>query len=159
MVWIWLVSALWVAFRISYNREFPVGAVIRTQRFHCWGRGLIAGRGVRILQATWCGQKKKKELTISYDSYDCYLCIWWKPPQTPWTHLTQAGNAPGHTSSVLPPVLAPDPCGTGHTQTWLCLHLPWGRQGCGHGACRSPGAAGWLDVSPSELCQPGWERT
>jgi len=61
MVWNGLVSALWIALRISYNREFPVGAGLRTQRFHCWGLGLIAGQGVRILQAMWCGQKKKKK--------------------------------------------------------------------------------------------------
>ena len=147
MVWIWFVSALWIALRISYNREFPVGAGIRTQCFHCWGLVWSLVRELGSCKPCGVVKKKKEELTISYDSSDCYLPIWWKPPQTPWTHLTQAGNAPGHTSSVFPTVLAPDYCGTWHTKPWLCLHLHWGRQGCEHGGCQSPEAADWLDVT------------
>ena len=44
--------------------EFPGGPVVRTQCFYCQGPGLIPGRGTKILQATWRGQKggeKKKK--------------------------------------------------------------------------------------------------
>ena len=47
-------------FKISRKGEFPGGPVVGTQHFHCQGQGLISGWGTKILQAVWCGQKKKK---------------------------------------------------------------------------------------------------
>ena len=44
----------------QYPREFPGGQMVRTQCFHCWVLNLIPGCGSRILQAKWCGEKKKK---------------------------------------------------------------------------------------------------
>ena len=44
----------------KYARDFPGGPVVRTQRFHCHGRGTIPGWGTKIPQATLCGQKEKK---------------------------------------------------------------------------------------------------
>ena len=41
------------------NREFPGGLVLRILGFHCHGLGSIPGWGTEILQAVWCGQKKK----------------------------------------------------------------------------------------------------
>ena len=35
--------------------EFPGGAVIRTQRFHCCGPGSVPGWGTKIPQALQCG--------------------------------------------------------------------------------------------------------
>ena len=37
--------------------------MVRTQRFHYWGPGLVPGRGTKIGQAMQCGQiqRKKKE--------------------------------------------------------------------------------------------------
>ena len=39
--------------------EFPVGSVVRTQCFHCWGPRFNPWSGSEILQATQRGQKKK----------------------------------------------------------------------------------------------------
>ena len=47
------------------NREFPDGPVVRTWQFHCWGPGSILGQGIRIMQATQHGQKKKKKSLIN----------------------------------------------------------------------------------------------
>ena len=41
--------------------EFPDSPVVRTRRFHRWGLGWIPGWGTKILQASWHGQKKKRE--------------------------------------------------------------------------------------------------
>ena len=43
-----------------WYREFPGGPVVKTLSFHCQGPSSIPGQGTKILQATWCGQKKKK---------------------------------------------------------------------------------------------------
>ena len=44
--------------------EFLGGAVVRTRHFHCHGPwGSIPGRGSKILQAKWCGQKQKNKQT------------------------------------------------------------------------------------------------
>ena len=37
--------------------EFPGGPGVRTPCFQCWGPGSIPGRGTKIPQAAWCGQK------------------------------------------------------------------------------------------------------
>ena len=42
------------------KREFPGGPVVRTLHFHCWGPRSIPGRGTKILQVAWCGQRNKK---------------------------------------------------------------------------------------------------
>jgi len=39
--------------------------VVRTLSFHCQGLSLIRGWGTKILQATWCGQKKKKDIVVA----------------------------------------------------------------------------------------------
>ena len=39
------------------HREFPGGPVVRTQCFHCCGLGSIPGRGTKIPQDVWHGQK------------------------------------------------------------------------------------------------------
>ena len=44
--------------------EFPRGPVIRTWHFHYCGPGSALGRGTKILQAMWHGQKKKKGTEI-----------------------------------------------------------------------------------------------
>ena len=64
-------------FRISYFRikwicnncyrnclhwEFLGSPVVRTQSFHCCGLSSIPGQGSIISQATWCNQKKEKNL-------------------------------------------------------------------------------------------------
>ena len=41
--------------------EFPGGPVVRSRRFHCGGLGSIPGRGTKILQAVWYGQKQKQK--------------------------------------------------------------------------------------------------
>ena len=42
-------------------REFPGAPVVRTLPFHCWGLGLIPGRGTKILQDVWDGQTKQQQ--------------------------------------------------------------------------------------------------
>ena len=51
------------------NREFPDGPVVRTWQFHCWGPGSILGQGIRIMQATQHGQKKKKKIINKYPGF------------------------------------------------------------------------------------------
>ena len=36
--------------------------MVRTWRFHCRGVGSIPGRGTKIPQVAWHGQKKKKDI-------------------------------------------------------------------------------------------------
>lgn len=45
-------------------KEFPDGPVVRTVRFHHQGSGSIPDWETKILQGTWCGQKKKKKNEI-----------------------------------------------------------------------------------------------
>ena len=42
------------------GRIFPDGAVVKTGAFTAMGQGLIPGRGNKIPQAMWRGQKKQK---------------------------------------------------------------------------------------------------
>ena len=42
------------------QEEFHGGPVAGTLHSHCEGCGFNSGRGTKILQATWCGQKKRK---------------------------------------------------------------------------------------------------
>ena len=42
-------------------RDLPGGPVARTQRFHCWGLGLIPVWGTKILEAVRPAKKKKKK--------------------------------------------------------------------------------------------------
>ena len=42
------------------GRIFPDGAVVKTGAFTAMGQGLIPGRGNKIPQAMWRGQKKTK---------------------------------------------------------------------------------------------------
>ena len=59
------VSFLYIFVTVLLKRslcwEFPGSLVVRTRCFHCRGPGSIPGRGIKIPQATWCGQKKKKK--------------------------------------------------------------------------------------------------
>ena len=50
--------------------EFPDGTVVRTWRFHCCGPGSVPGWGMKILQATRCSQKKKKEEINNIENRD-----------------------------------------------------------------------------------------
>ena len=45
-------------------REFPGDLVVRILGFHCRGLGSVLAQGTEILQAVWCGQKKKKRERI-----------------------------------------------------------------------------------------------
>ena len=54
----------WKCIRIQsinkkFLREFPEGTVVRTQYFHCWGLGLIPGKGTKILQRKAQSKKRK----------------------------------------------------------------------------------------------------
>ena len=50
--------------RIMADGEFPGSPVVRVRRFHCWGSGLIPGRGTKTLKAEWRSQIKKKKKKI-----------------------------------------------------------------------------------------------
>lgn len=39
--------------------------MVKTQRFHCCGPSSISGQENKIPQATWCGQKKRKETRVT----------------------------------------------------------------------------------------------
>ena len=62
--------------------EFPGGAVIRTQRFHCCGPGSVSGHGTKVLKAAWWGKKKKKknhrmgDFCISSGWYPSQFALW-----------------------------------------------------------------------------------
>ena len=63
----WFLNPVNAFFKIKFKmplfREFPGGPVVRNRHFHCQGLGLIPGWGTEILQATPCGQIKKKKCT------------------------------------------------------------------------------------------------
>ena len=54
--------------------------MVRTWHFQCRGPGSIPGRGTKILQAVWCGQKKKKKVSVKIvtmgDFHFCYLYLY-----------------------------------------------------------------------------------
>ena len=56
--------------------------MLRTWSFHGWGPDSIFGLETKILQAAWCGQGKKKKITIITPHFmlswqiDNKLCIW-----------------------------------------------------------------------------------
>ena len=71
------MNGLWIiSIRISFG-DFPDNLVIRTQHFHRYVPGSIPGQGPKILQASWHGQKKKKELSIllAWQSSSKYIKI------------------------------------------------------------------------------------
>ena len=39
--------------------EVPGGPVVGTLRLHHWVTGSVPGQGTEILQAVWCGEKKR----------------------------------------------------------------------------------------------------
>ena len=70
-------------------RDLPGGPVARTQRFHCWGLGLIPGWGTKILEAVRPAKKKKhnempfkpplERLKHLYIHIYIYLIYFWLP--------------------------------------------------------------------------------
>ena len=64
-------SIYWVWGQKGRLREFPSGLVVRILGFHCCGPGSIPGRGTKILQALWCGQKKKKIAKTKVEKITC----------------------------------------------------------------------------------------
>lgn len=44
-----------------YIWEFPCDPVVKPWCFYCHGAGSVPGLEIRILQAMWCSQKKKKK--------------------------------------------------------------------------------------------------
>ena len=46
-------------------QEFPGSPVVKIVNFHCWeAEGSIPDLGIKILQGSWCSQKKEKEKDI-----------------------------------------------------------------------------------------------
>ena len=80
------VLYLWLAECIrKQSWEFPVGPVVRTRCFCCWGPGSTLSRGTKIWQAMWCSQRKpKKERKKRMQS----LSVCWKRQAlTTWSIL------------------------------------------------------------------------
>ena len=66
-IWTVLITKTqnWTTNKKVYNWKFPGGPVVRTWCFHCQGLGSISAQGIKILQASWHSQKKKKKDIIS----------------------------------------------------------------------------------------------
>ena len=54
------------------DREFAGGPVVRTQRFHCWGLGIIAYWESRLLQVAGAVRTSKQKLAMDRLTFSRY---------------------------------------------------------------------------------------
>ena len=82
-------------FKMRCSREFPGSLVVRTQCFHFWGPGSIPGRGTKISQAVWPGQKRENRNKEHHSNRCSRGLPHWPPSQKdlPVTFRTHLDNA------------------------------------------------------------------
>ena len=120
-------------FKKSKNRtvDFPGGPVVRTQRSHCHGLGLVPGQGTEILHD---GAKKKRKRDFSggrgvWGLCSAQLCCEPKAAPKIEIYLTHGKSW----CSVIRVVNSGSEGGAGLLLT--CPWLPWSRELC---VCRCP---------------------
>ena len=129
------------------DREFAGGPVVRTQRFHCWGLGIIAYWESRLLQVAGAVRTSKQKLAmdrLTFSRYPQSFQARWETEEATMSFL-RARKQKGHSRWQV--------------QWWSLPSAPpswsassWGPQGCLRLWWRWSGsrARGTVIVSPRE---------